>query len=70
MIAMEKLVPVSPRGCIEISDSGRAALFDRAVALAENGTATETSEERVNCDSRGRSPNGRGRAYRERLTSG
>ncbi len=60
MITMEKLVPVSPRGCMEISDSRRVALFDRVVALAENGTATETSEERVNCDSRGRSPNGRG----------
>jgi hypothetical protein len=30
------------------------------MALAENGTATETSEERVNCDLRGRSPNRRG----------
>jgi hypothetical protein len=60
MIAMEKLVPVSPRGCMEISDSGRATLFDRAVALTGNGTAMETSEERVNCNSRGRGLNGRG----------
>ncbi len=60
MITMEKLVPVSPRGCMEISDSGRATLFYRVVALAENGAATETSEERVNCDSRGRSPGGKG----------
>ncbi len=60
MIVMEKLVPVSPRGCMEISDSGRATLFDRAVALTGNGTAVETSEEQVNCDSRGRDPIGRG----------
>jgi hypothetical protein len=60
MITMEKLVPVSPRGCMEISDSGRATLFDRAVALTRNGTAIETSEERVNCDSRGRGPFRRG----------
>jgi hypothetical protein len=69
MIAIEKLVPVSPRGCIEISDSGRVTLFDRAVALSENGTSVETSEERVNCDWRGRSPNGRGLACRKRPTS-
>jgi hypothetical protein len=60
MITMEKLVPISPRGCMEISDSGRATMFDRVVALTGNGTAMETSEERVNCDSRGRDPIGRG----------
>jgi hypothetical protein len=60
MITMEKLVPVSPWGCMEISESRRVTLFDRVTALAENGTATETSVERVNCDLRGRSPNGRG----------
>jgi hypothetical protein len=60
MITKEKLVPVSPRGCMEISDSGRATLFDRAVALTRNGTAMEISEERVNCDSRGRGPIRRG----------
>jgi len=60
IITMEKLVPVSPQGCMEISESRRATLFDRVVALAENGTATETSEERAHCDSRGRSPNKRG----------
>jgi hypothetical protein len=49
-----------PRGCMEISDSGRATLFDRAVALTRNGTAMETSEERVQCDSRGRGPIRRG----------
>jgi hypothetical protein len=60
MITMEKLVPVSPRGYMEILDSGRATLFDRAVALTRNGTAMEVSEERINCDSRGRGPIGRG----------
>ncbi len=39
-ITMEKLVPVSPRGCMEISESRRTTLFDCEVALAENGTAT------------------------------
>jgi hypothetical protein len=29
MVTMEKLVPVSPWGCMEISDSGRATLLDR-----------------------------------------
>ncbi len=56
MITIEKLVPISPRGCMEISDSGRVTLFDRTVTLTRNGTAMETSEERVNCDSRGRGP--------------
>ncbi len=57
---MERLVPVSPRGCMEISESRRAILFDRMIALTKNGTATETSEERVNCDLRGRSPDRKG----------
>jgi hypothetical protein len=60
MIKMERLVPVSPRGCMGISDSERTTLFDRVMTLAENSTATETSEERVNCDSRGRGPGGKG----------
>ncbi len=41
---------------MEISDSGRATLFDRTVILTRNGTSMETSEERVNCDSRGWGP--------------
>jgi hypothetical protein len=45
---------------MEISGSGRATLFDRAVALTRNGTAMETSEERVNCDSRGWGPTKKG----------
>jgi hypothetical protein len=60
MITMEKLVPISPRSCLEISESRRATLFDRVVMLTENGTATETSEERVICDLKGQGPRGRG----------
>jgi hypothetical protein len=56
IITIEKLVPISPRDCLEISDSGRAALFDRTVTLIRNGTAMKALEERVNCDSRGRGP--------------
>ncbi len=41
---------------MEISNSGRATLFDRVVALTRNSTAMEVSEKRVNCDSRGREP--------------
>jgi hypothetical protein len=68
MIAMEKLVPISPRDCLNISDSGKTTLFNRAVALTRNGMAIETLEERVNCDSRSRnsirrSSGGPGKAY-------
>ncbi len=54
MIAIEKLVPISPRECLNISESGKAVLFDRTVTLTRNGTAMKTLEERVNCDSRSR----------------
>ncbi len=33
MIAIEKLVPISPRDCLNISDSGKATLFDQTVVL-------------------------------------
>jgi hypothetical protein len=56
MITIEKQGPVSPQGCMEISDSGRATLFDRTVTLLRNGTAMEALEERINCDSRSRGP--------------
>jgi hypothetical protein len=58
MIAMEKLVPIGPRSCMEISASRRMTLFNRTMVLAENGKATETLEERVNCGLKGQSPNG------------
>jgi hypothetical protein len=48
MIAMEKLVPIGPRSCMEISASRRVTLFNRTMVLAENGMATETLAERVN----------------------
>ncbi len=68
MIAIEKLIPISPCDCLNISDSGRATLFDRAVTLTRNGTGMKTLEERINCDARGRSPirrssGGPGRAH-------
>jgi hypothetical protein len=56
MIAIEKLVPISPRDCLNVSDSGKAILFDQAVTLTRNGTAMKTLEERVNCDSRSWNP--------------
>jgi hypothetical protein len=68
MITIEKLVPISPRDCLNMSNSGEATLFKCAVTLTRNGTAMETLEERVNCDSRGRnsirrSSDGPGRAH-------
>ncbi len=68
MIAIEKLIPISPRDCLNISDSGKATLFDRAVTLTRNGTAMKTLEERINCDARGQDPvrrnsGGPGRAH-------
>ncbi len=56
MIAIERLVPISPRDCLNISDSGKATLFDHTVTLTRNGTAMKSLEERVNCDSRSRDP--------------
>ncbi len=56
MITIEKLIPISPQGCMGISDSGRVVLFDHAVTLTKNGTAMETLEQRVNCDPKDRGP--------------
>jgi hypothetical protein len=58
MIAMENLVPIDPRSCMEISASRRVTLFNRTMVLAEDGTATETLEERVSCGLKGQRPNG------------
>ncbi len=68
MIAMEKLVPISPRDCLNISESGRVTLFGHTMTLTRNGTGMRTLEERVNCDARGRGPiqrssDGAGRAH-------
>jgi hypothetical protein len=40
------------------SSSSRVTLFNRTMVLAENGTAMETIEERVNCGLKGQRPNG------------
>ena len=68
MIAIEKLIPISPRDCLNISESGKVTLFSHTVTLTRNGTGMRTLEERVNCDAQGRSPTrrssgGPGRAH-------
>jgi hypothetical protein len=72
MVVMEKLIPIGPRSCMEISTSRRVTLFNRTIVLAENGTAMETLEERVTCGPKGQCPSGgspgtSGKAY-TRLT--
>ncbi len=44
-VALEKLVPISPRSCMEVSTSGEVTLLNRKMALTEGGTAVETLEE-------------------------
>ncbi len=56
MIAIEKLIPISPRDCLNISESGKVTLFGHTVTLTRNGTGMRTLEERVNCDAQRRSP--------------
>jgi hypothetical protein len=56
MIAIKKLVPISPQDCLNISDSGKATLFDQTVVLTRNGMAVKVLEERVNCDSGSQGP--------------
>ena len=68
MIVIEKLVPISPRDCLNISESGKVTLFGHTMTLTRNGTGMRALEERVNCDTRGRSPirrssDGPGRAH-------
>jgi hypothetical protein len=68
VIEIEKLIPISPRDCLNISESGKVNLFGHMVALTRNGTGMRTLEERVNCDAQGRSPTrrssgGPGRAH-------
>jgi hypothetical protein len=60
MVVMEKLIPIGPRNCMEISTSRRVTLFNRTIILAENGAAMETLEERVNCGPKGQCPSGGG----------
>jgi hypothetical protein len=56
VIAIEKLIPISPRDCLNISESGKVTLFGHTVTLTTNGTGMRTLEERVNCDARRRNP--------------
>ncbi len=68
MIAVEKLIPISPLDCLNISESGKVALFGHTVTLTRNGTGMRTLEERIDCDARGQSPirrssDGPGRAH-------
>jgi hypothetical protein len=66
--AIEKLVPISPRDCLNISESGKVTLFGHTMTLTTNGTGMRTLEERVNCDAQGqsstrRSSDGPGRSH-------
>jgi hypothetical protein len=56
MIEIEKLIPVSPRDCLNISESREVTLFGHTMTLTANGTGMRTLEERVNCDARGQNP--------------
>jgi hypothetical protein len=72
MVALEKLVPIGPRNCMEVSTSRKLTLFNRKVALADDGTSMDTLEERVNYGLKGHcsgggSPGATGKAY-ARLT--
>jgi hypothetical protein len=69
MIAIERLIPISPRDCLNMSDSGKAILFDRAGTLTRNGTGMKTLEERINCDTRAGVPSEGARADQGELTS-
>jgi hypothetical protein len=60
IVAMEKLIPIGPRSCMELSTSRRVTLVNRTIALAGDGTAMETLEERVNCGPKGQCPSGGG----------
>ncbi len=55
MIEIEKLIPISPRDCLNISESRKVTLFGHATTLTANGTGMKTLEERVNCDAQGQS---------------
>ncbi len=56
MIEIEKLIPISPRDCLNISESRKVTLFGHTMTLTANGTGMRTLEERVNCDARGKVP--------------
>jgi hypothetical protein len=58
MIALEKLIPIGPRSCMEVSTSKKVILFNRTVTLTDGGTAMDTLEERVGHDRKGHCPGG------------
>jgi hypothetical protein len=58
MVALEKLIPIGPRSCMEVSTSRKVILFNRTVALTDDGTAIDTLEERVGYDRKGHCPGG------------
>jgi hypothetical protein len=60
MVALERLVPIDPRSCMEVLTSRKVTLFNRTAMLAEDGTAVETLEERINCGLKGQCPSGGG----------
>ncbi len=60
VVTLEKLVPIGPRDCMEVSTSRKMTLFNRTIALADDGTAMDTLEERVNCGLKGHCPDGGG----------
>jgi len=68
MIEIEKLVPITPRDCLDAFVAGRVTLLGHTVNLTGNGTGMKTLEERVNCGRRGQgsawgSPEGPGRPH-------
>ena len=68
MIEIEKLIPISPRDCLNVSESRKVTLFGHTMTLTINGTGMRTLEERGNCDaqrqsSTRRSSDGPGRSH-------
>ena len=68
MIEIEKLVPITPRDCLNAFEAGRVTLLGHMVDLTGNGTGMKTLEERVNCGLQGQgsargSPEGPGRPH-------
>ncbi len=70
IVTLERLVPIEPRNCIEASTSRKVTLFNRTVALAEDGTTMETLEERVNCGPKVNAPAGEAQVRPERPMPG
>ncbi len=69
MSAIERLVPISPRDCLNILDTGEAILLNRAVTLTRNGMAIETLEERVTVTQEAGIPSEGAQVGRGELTS-